>query len=62
MSVVQTMHERKMKMAGMADAFVALPGGFGTLEEVGEMTTWNQLKIHSKRALAINHLWTKLIG
>lgn len=42
------MHERKAKMAAMADAFVALPGGAGTLEEIFEVWTWAQLGHHSK--------------
>jgi uncharacterized protein (TIGR00730 family) len=46
--VVQSMHERKALMAGLADGFVALPGGFGTLEEFFEVVTWAQLGIHSK--------------
>ncbi len=46
--VVATMHERKSKMADMADAFVALPGGMGTLDEMFEMLTWAQLGLHSK--------------
>ena len=46
--VVDTMHERKMLMAELADAFVALPGGVGTLEELFEVYTWAQLGIHSK--------------
>jgi uncharacterized protein (TIGR00730 family) len=46
--VVRTMHERKAKMAELADAFIALPGGFGTLEELFEMTTWAMLGIHRK--------------
>ena len=45
---VETMHERKQKMADLADAFVALPGGFGTLEELGEILTWAQLGLHAK--------------
>lgn len=45
---VGSMHERKMKMAELADAFVALPGGVGTLEEIFEVFTWTQLAIHSK--------------
>jgi uncharacterized protein (TIGR00730 family) len=43
--VVQTMHERKAMMAEKADAFVVLPGGYGTLDETCEMLTWNQLAI-----------------
>jgi uncharacterized protein (TIGR00730 family) len=46
--VVADMHERKAKMASMADAFVALPGGAGTLEEIFEAWTWAQLGHHSK--------------
>jgi len=46
--VVDSMHERKAQMAGLADAFVALPGGLGTLEELAEIYTWAQLGLHSK--------------
>ncbi len=46
--IVKDMHERKAKMAELSDAFIALPGGFGTLEEVMEMITWNQLKFQAK--------------
>jgi uncharacterized protein (TIGR00730 family) len=46
--VVDTMHTRKAIMADRADAFVALPGGFGTLEELFEILTWAQLGIHAK--------------
>jgi uncharacterized protein (TIGR00730 family) len=46
--VVETMHERKAKMAALADAFVALPGGIGTLEELFEVWTWTQLGSQSK--------------
>lgn len=46
--VVQTMHERKAMMAELSDAFVALPGGLGTLEELFEAVTWTQLGIHDK--------------
>jgi uncharacterized protein (TIGR00730 family) len=46
--VVETMHERKAMMASLSDAFVALPGGLGTLEEVFEVWTWAQLGIHRK--------------
>jgi uncharacterized protein (TIGR00730 family) len=42
------MHERKAKMAELADAFVALPGGVGTLEEMFEIWTWGQLGLHDK--------------
>jgi len=46
--IVETMHERKAMMASLADAFVALPGGLGTLEEIFEVWTWAQLGIHRK--------------
>ena len=46
--VVGTMHERKACMADHADAFVALPGGIGTMEEMFEMLTWSQLRLHRK--------------
>ena len=42
------MHERKLKMAELADGFVALPGGIGTLEEIFEVFTWTQLGVHAK--------------
>lgn len=48
MRVVNTMHERKAMMAELSDAFVALPGGFGTFEELLETITWGQLGIHQK--------------
>jgi len=47
--IVETMHERKAMMASLADAFVALPGGLGTLEEIFEVWTWAQLGIHAKQ-------------
>lgn len=46
--ITTSMHERKMAMADLADAFVALPGGFGTLEEFAEALTWSQLGLHAK--------------
>jgi hypothetical protein len=52
--VVETMHERKAEMFKSADAFVAFPGGFGTMEEVFEMLTWKQLGIHSKPIILVN--------
>ncbi|MBS0187768.1 MAG: TIGR00730 family Rossman fold protein [Planctomycetes bacterium] len=48
MRVVETMHDRKMMMASMAEAFIALPGGFGTLDEFFEILAWAQLRIHHK--------------
>jgi uncharacterized protein (TIGR00730 family) len=51
---VESMHERKFRMAGLADAFVALPGGIGTLEEVIEIFTWLQLGLHLKPVGLLN--------
>lgn len=51
---VETMHQRKAMMAELADAFVALPGGFGTYEELFEVITWAQLGIHNKPILVLN--------
>lgn len=51
---VGTMHERKALMASHADAFVALPGGYGTLDEFLEILTWAQLRIHAKPCILIN--------
>jgi uncharacterized protein (TIGR00730 family) len=48
LKVVKTMHERKAAMADAADAFIMLPGGFGTLDEFFEAVTWTQLGIHAK--------------
>ena len=52
--VVRTMHERKALMASRADAFVALPGGYGTLDEFIEIVTWAQLRIHIKPCVLVN--------
>jgi uncharacterized protein (TIGR00730 family) len=52
--VVRDMHERKQQMASHADAFVALPGGWGTLEEMTEMLTWLQLGFHKKPVGILN--------
>jgi uncharacterized protein (TIGR00730 family) len=46
--IVESMHERKQRMAEISDGFLALPGGFGTLEEMGEILTWIQLKLIRK--------------
>lgn len=54
MHVVETMHERKNIMAELADGFVALPGGWGTLEEICEVVTWLQLSIHAKPCGLLN--------
>lgn len=52
--IVNNMHERKTKMAELSDAFVALPGGAGTLEEIFEQWTWSQLGIHQKPCAFLN--------
>lgn len=52
--VVKNMHERKAMMAELADAFIALPGGIGTLEEIIEIITWRQLGYHKKPCVFIN--------
>ena len=52
--VVETMHERKMQMAELADGFIALPGGIGTLEEFFEVWTWGQLGLHRKPCGILN--------
>lgn len=62
--VTADMHERKRKMFERSDAFVALPGGIGTLEEVVEMITWAQLDQHEKPILIanINGFWDPLVA
>lgn len=52
--VVRTMHERKAMLAERADAFVALPGGYGTMDEFIEIVTWAQLRIHAKPSVLVN--------
>lgn len=54
MRVVNTMHERKAMMADLSDAFIAMPGGFGTFEELMEIITWGQLGIHQKPIGVLN--------
>jgi hypothetical protein len=60
---VSTMHERKARMAELADAFLILPGGYGTLEELLEVVTWAQLRLHSKPCILINSVgyWDGLL-
>ena len=62
--VVNSMHERKSLMAVLADGFVALPGGFGTLEEIVEVLTWGQLNFHNKPCglLNVNGYFDSLIA
>ncbi len=54
LQVTQSMHERKMRMAELADGFIALPGGIGTLEELFEVWTWAQLGFHRKPCGLLN--------
>ncbi|MDB5985647.1 MAG: hypothetical protein JWR16_700 [Nevskia sp.] len=54
LEVVDSMHVRKARMCELADGFIALPGGIGTLEEIVEMFTWNQLGIHHKPCALLN--------
>lgn len=54
LQVVDSMHERKMRMAKLADGIIALPGGLGTLEELFEMLTWAQLGFHNKPIGLVN--------
>jgi len=54
LKVVETMHEREQILSELGDAFVAFPGGFGTLEEIIEMITWKQLGIHGKPIVLAN--------
>jgi hypothetical protein len=60
---VETMHERKAKMAELSDAFVVLPGGLGTLDETFEILTWRQLRLHDHPILIadIGGYWTELL-
>lgn len=53
--VVESMHDRKAAMAEIADGIVALPGGYGTLDELCEMITWAQLGLHRKPIALLNH-------
>jgi uncharacterized protein (TIGR00730 family) len=62
--VVDTLHERKALMAELADAFIALPGGFGTLEELAEAVSWVQLELHAKPVglLGVADYWASLLA
>lgn len=63
LEIVPTMHRRKARMVALADAFLILPGGYGTLDEMLEIVTWSQLRIHSKPCILINTLgyWNGLL-
>jgi len=62
--VVDSMHERKLKMYAMSDGFLVLPGGFGTMDELFETLTWAQLGLHQKPIgiLNIGHYYDELIA
>ena len=64
LELVPSMHERKARMVELADAFLVLPGGYGTLDELLEVITWAQLRIHSKPCILINTLgyWDGLLA
>ncbi|MBD7986692.1 TIGR00730 family Rossman fold protein [Luteimonas sp. Sa2BVA3] len=64
LEVVDSMHQRKSRMFDLADAFVAMPGGFGTLEEIVEMFTWRQLGISEKPCalLDVNGYYRPLVA
>ncbi|HEX9066471.1 MAG TPA: TIGR00730 family Rossman fold protein [Streptosporangiaceae bacterium] len=61
---VGSMHERKQLMYDLADGFIALPGGLGTLEELAEVTTWSQLGLHAKPVvlLDVDGFWDHLVA
>jgi uncharacterized protein (TIGR00730 family) len=61
--IVENMHERKAKMASLAEGFIALPGGFGTFDEIFEILTWAQLGIHEKPCgfLNVNNFYNPLM-
>lgn len=63
LDIVDSMHERKARMAELADAFITLPGGIGTFEEMFEILTWAQLGIHQKPVglLNVNGFYDKLL-
>jgi len=64
LELVPNMHKRKARMAELSDAFLVLPGGYGTLEEVLEVVTWAQLRIHAKPYILINtaNYWDGLLN
>jgi uncharacterized protein (TIGR00730 family) len=64
LEMVLTMHERKARMVKLADAFLMLPGGYGTLDEMMEIVTWKQLRLHAKPCVLINTVgyWDGLLA
>jgi uncharacterized protein (TIGR00730 family) len=63
LELVPTMHKRKARMVALSDAFLVLPGGYGTLDELLEVVTWAQLRIHTKPCILINTVgyWNGLL-
>ena len=63
LEIVETMHERKRRFSELCDSYIALPGGFGTFEEILEAITWNQLGIHERPTglLNVNGFFNHLI-
>src|SRR5262252_3722239 len=61
---VATMHQRKARMVALSDAFLILPGGYGTLDEMLEIVTWSQLRLHAKPCILINTIgyWDGLLS
>ena len=64
LETVETMHQRKARMVHLADAFLILPGGYGTLDELLEIITWSLLRLHAKPCILINTLgyWDGLLA
>jgi hypothetical protein len=64
LETVATMHLRKARMVALADAFLILPGGYGTLDELLEIVTWSQLRLHAKPCILINtaRYWDGLLS
>jgi uncharacterized protein (TIGR00730 family) len=60
--ITNNMHERKSKMFELSDGFISLPGGLGTLDEIFEIMTWKQLKVHSKPVIILDvaGYWSEL--
>jgi uncharacterized protein (TIGR00730 family) len=64
LEIVKTMHARKARMVHLADAFLVLPGGYGTFDELMEIVTWKQLRLHQKPCVLINtrNYWDGLLA